>query len=501
MATYEPVASSGHGHEHTHTLQKNVLGMLDAVVMAVAGSAPAYSIAATTAVIIGAVGVASPASLLWCGIPMLGIAWAYSHLNRLEQNAGAAYAWTGRVLHPMLGFTAGWALVVSATIFMVAGSLPAGSVTLALFSSSAANSVGWVTAVGSVWFLVMAGLVAVGVRITARAQWVMTSVEVGILMIFGVVALVHASMHTHQAFSWSWFGFSHFGGFSGFASGALIAAFYYWGWDVASNLNEETADSARASGLGGIIGVFIVFGLFEVYTVAVNMILSTKTIEANSGDILSVLGNEVWSGPGGKILIIAVMLSTVATLETTLIQVTRTLFAMARESTLPSPLGWIQRQWRTPALATGVVAAVSLGLFIGSNFIGSLSTVLTDAISAIGLQIAIYYGLAGITAIVAFRKQIFRSVRNLVLMGLWPLAGAIFMFWIFVKSIPSLGGTIDGVGLGAMGIGLIPLVWYWVKGSAYFKQRPTLGSVPVEQVALMVDAELATPPADEPAVT
>lgn len=493
MATNAAVA--GPAVQGRHSLQRNVLGMRDAVVMAVAGSAPAYSIGATTAVIIGVAGLASPAALLWCGIPMLGIAWAYSHLNRVEQNAGAAYAWTGRVLHPVLGFTAGWALVVSATIFMVAGSLPAGSVTLALFSNSAASNVGWITAVGSIWFLVMAGLVALGVRITARAQWIMSSVEVAILLAFGVAALVHASLHTHQAFSWSWFLFSHFSGFSGFAGAALIAAFYYWGWDVASNLNEETANSRRASGIGGIIGIVIVFALFEVYTVAVNMLLPAKMIQANSGDVLAVLGNAVWSGPGGKFLIIAVMLSTVATLETTLIQVTRTLFAMAREHTLPSPLGQIQPKWQTPAVATGVVAVVSLGLFIGSNYLGSLSTVLTDAISAIGLQIAIYYGLAGITAAVAFRKHLFESVSNFVMMGLWPVVGAGFMFWIFVKSIPSLGGTIDGVGLGAMGLGLIPLVWYWARGSAYFRQRPTWGSVPVEDVAELIDADAAALPA------
>ena len=52
-------------------------------------------------------------------------------------------------------------------------------------------------------------------------------------------------LHTDNArpFDWSWLGFSHFDGASGFASGALIAAFYYWGWDVTSNLSEETKDS------------------------------------------------------------------------------------------------------------------------------------------------------------------------------------------------------------------------------------------------------------------
>jgi amino acid transporter len=462
-------------------LRSNVLSLFDSVVMAVAGSAPAYSIAASTAALIAAVGLAGPSALLWCGIPMLGIAWAFSYLNRIESNAGASYAWVGRVLHPGLGFIAGWSLVISATIFMVAGSLPAGSVTLDLFSSSAANHPGYVLLVGSVWFIVMVALVIAGVRVTARAQWIMSGVEVAILVLFAVLAIVHAASHHVVAFSWSWFGFSHFNGMAGFAAGGLVAAFYYWGWDVSSNLNEEMKDSKRAAGFGGLIGVLIVFALFEIFTIATNLALPAKTIQNNAGDVLAVLGQLVWPGVGGKLLVIAVMLSTVATLETTLIQVTRTLYAMSRERTLPKFLGSILPGRQTPWMATIAVAIVSLGLFIGSNYIGSLSKILTDAISAIGLQVCVYYGLAGLTVVVAFRKVLFKSVKNLLLIGIWPFLGAAFMFWIlyeFVKTNTS-NAVVIWVGLGGLGIGLIPLVIYWAMGSPYFKQRPTLGaSVP-----------------------
>ncbi|MGH2908640.1 MAG: APC family permease [Solirubrobacteraceae bacterium] len=477
-------------HEHDTGLRPGVLGFFDAIVMAVAGSAPAYSIAATTAAIVAVVGLASPASLLYCGIPMMGIAVAYHHLNRVESNSGAAYAWVGRVLHPVLGFFSGWALVVSATIFMVAGSLPAGSVTLSLFSSSAANSIGAVTAVGAVWFMVMVLLVIRGVRITAQAQWIMSGIEVLLLAVFAVLGVIHASSHTHVNFSWSWLGFSQFHGFHGFVAGALIAAFYYWGWDVSSNLNEETEDSDRSSGLGGIVGVLIVFALFEVYTIVINMDLPNHTIQSNSGDILSVLGSRVWPGIGGKLLIIAVMLSTIATLETTLIQVTRSLFAMSRERTLPAIFGAVHPTWQTPWISTLVVAAISLVLFVVSNLVGSVSTVLSDAISAIGLQIAIYYALAALAAVVAFRRHVLASVSNFVLMGVLPTVGAAFMAWIFVESIPTLGGVVDAIGLGAMALGLIPLVYYFAKRSPYYLQRPTLGREPVG------DLSEPLPPAD-----
>ncbi|MEO6826906.1 MAG: APC family permease [Microbacteriaceae bacterium] len=457
-----------------HKLQANGISAAGSVVMAVAGSAPAYSIAATTAVLVGAAGLASPAALLWCAIPMLGIAFAFAFLGRADVNAGAAYSWVGRALHPTLGFLCGWALVVSATIFMVAGALPAGSMTVALFSPKDAGNVPLVTAIGAVWFLIMAACVLVGVRITARAQWIMSTIEIAILAVFAVVAISHA-MGGHSAgaaFSWDWFGFSHFSGVDAFVGAALIAAFYYWGWDVSSNLNEETHNGHKNAGTGGLIGVGIVFLLFEVFTVAVQVILPAKTIEANGGNILGILGDVIWPGIGGKILIVAVMLSTIATLETTLIQVTRSLFAMGRDHTLPAAFGKSHAKWRTPAFATLVVTGVSLVLFIGSNFLGSVGEILGDAISSIGLQIAFYYCLAGVAVVVAYRRVIFKSVKNFIFIGLWPALGALFMLWIFIVSIPSLGPVVDVIGLGALAIGIIPMAIYWRKGSTYFTRRP-----------------------------
>ncbi|MEU1259030.1 APC family permease [Streptomyces chartreusis] len=448
-------------------LQANALGTFDTVVMAVAGSAPAYSIAATTAVLVGAVGLASPAALLYCAIPMLGIALAFSRLGRIDVNAGASYSWVGRTLHPFLGFISGWALVISTTIFMVAGSLPAGSMTLALFDEELAENTALSTLVGACWFLIMLLVVLGGARLTVRAQIVMSGVELVILALFAMLAVFHTD--SAHVFDWSWLGFGHFDGVAGFASGALIAAFYYWGWDVTSNLSEETRNSRRTTGLAGLIGVGIVFLLFEVFTIAVNVILSSKQIQDNDANVLAVLGEEVWPGWGGKLLIVAVMLSTIATLETTLIQVTRSLFAMGRDRTMPSALGKVHQRWNTPWVAVAVVGVVALVMFIASNALGTVGEILSDAISAIGLQIAVYYGLAGLAAVVAYRKMLLRSVGDFVLGGLWPLFGALFMFWIFVESLGELSGSAVAIGLGGIAIGLVPMLWYWRQGSDYYR--------------------------------
>lgn len=448
-------------------LQANALGTFDTIVMAVAGSAPAYSLAATTAVLLGAVGLAGPAALLYCAIPMLGIALAFSYLGRIDVNAGASYSWVGRTLHPFLGFISGWALVVSATIFMVAGSLPAGSMTLALVDTELADDTALATVVGAAWFLLMLLVVLGGARLTVRAQLIMSGVELAVLAVFAVGALLHDG--NARAFSWSWLGLSQFDGVSGFASGALIAAFYYWGWDVTSNLSEETKDSRRTTGLAGLIGVGIVFLLFEVFTIAVNVILTDRQIKDNSADVLGALGEEIWPGWGGKLIVVAVMLSTIATLETTLIQVTRSLFAMGRDRTMPSALGRVHRRWNTPWVAIVVVGAVALAMFVTSNALGSVGDILSDAIAAIGLQIAVYYGLAGLAVVVAYRKMLLKSPADFVFGGLWPLTGAAFMFWVFVESLGDLSAPSIVIGIGGIAAGLVPMLWYWRQGSDYYR--------------------------------
>ncbi len=451
-----------------HQLKANVLSLFDSVVMGVAGVAPGYSIAASTAVLFGAVALSGPGSLLYCGIAMFGIVWAFNYLGRVDANAGASYAWVRRALIPQLGYVAGWALVVSALLFMVAGSFPAGAVTLGLISSSLANNTLAVTTVGALFFTLMVVAVLIGVRITARLQVMMSTVELAILLLFAILAFAHGG--TAHAFSWSWVSPTSFHGINGFFAGALVAAFYYWGWDTTANLSEETKEAKVTPGFGGIFGVIVVFALFMAFTIGSNMVLTASQVSHNSADVLDVLGQTVWPGAGGKLIVLAVILSTVATLETTLIQVTRTLFAMGRDGTLPRSLGKIHPTWRTPWVATVVIAVVSVGLFVASNYVGSVSTILTDAINAIGLQITVYYGLAGLSVVVLYRRQLFRSKSNFLFMGLWPLVGAIFMFVMFGESIPNLSPTADAVGLGALALGLIPMGYYWARRNPYFNR-------------------------------
>jgi amino acid transporter len=145
---------------------------------------------------------------------------------------------------------------------------------------------------------------------------------------------------------------------------------------------------------------------------------------------------------------------------------------MGRDHTLPAAFGRTHKHWQTPWLAVLVVSAISLFLFVGSTKLGGFSSIMTDAINAIGLQIVIYYALAGIAVVVAYRKVAFKSLKGAILVGIWPAVGAIFMLFLLVQSCfgPNrLTGAELGIGFGAVAIGIIPIAYYWARGTSWFK--------------------------------
>lgn len=443
-----------------HSLRKGALGLLDSAIMSVAGSAPAYSITASTAALIAAVGLAGPAALLIAFLPMTGITIAFSYLNLWRSDAGAAYAWVGRAIHPALGFIAGWALLSLSTIFMVAAALPAGEATLDLVAPGQLHNVLWATAIGSLWFLGVLALVTLGITATAKVQAVLTLIEVAAVILIGGLAIWHSRMAPAAAFSWTWFMPSRFGTSHSFSAGMLVAIFYFFGWDVSSNLAEETENAQHTAGFGGIAGVLVIFALFLLAQVAIQMALTSDEIQANAANLLPALGHAALGKPWSAIAVLTVMVSAVATLQTQLLQCTRLLFSMARDRVISQPMGWLHPRFQTPWLAGIAVAFVSLVLFAASATVPSLNQLMSELINAIGVQVSFYYALAGIACVWYYRHVLFTSWKIFVLAGIVPLISAFFVASVGLYELPQLGFRVSAISVGTILIGILPLCYY-----------------------------------------
>lgn len=444
-------------------LRANALGLGECVIMGVAGSGPAYSVAVSTASLVAAVGVLAPATLLYCGLIMFGVVFAFRHLNRVEVNAGATYAWVSTVFSPALGFFTGWSVIVGSVLFMVSGTLPAATGTLQIVAPDFVDNQVAVTLVAAGWLIVIGAIVAKGIKLTSYAQIAFTLVEAGVLAVLIVIAAFRPDVASARPVSLGWL----FGAGltpSLFTSGALVALFALSGWDVTVNLNEETRDGARLAGLGSVLAVVIVIALLTGFAALALAVLSDTEIQSAGINIVFVVAGKLLPAPWSYLAVIAVMLSTVGTLETSILQFTRTMFAMGRDGGLHERYARLHPHYQTPLVATVLITVLGLALLFLSSYLPGIKAVIDDSISAIGFQIAFYYGIGGLACAWTFRRAAREGIGNFVFLFAWPLVGAGFCIFIAAASIPTFDLTTNIVGIGTIAIGVVPFVLRRLRG-------------------------------------
>ena len=86
---------------------------MSALVIGLASTAPAYSLAVVIGSIVAEVGPQAPAVLLASFVPMFLIAAAYYFMNRADPDCGTTFTWVTSALGPWAGWVAGWAICVT----------------------------------------------------------------------------------------------------------------------------------------------------------------------------------------------------------------------------------------------------------------------------------------------------------------------------------------------------------------------------------------------------
>lgn len=431
--------------------------------MGIAGTAPAYSIAATMALLIGTVGPLSAASILYCGFIMFGITLAFINLNRIYPHAGAAYAWVGKIFHPILGFFAGWSLLVSTAIFMVSGTIPAAIATLTLISPERVDDPASVMFVAATWLLFVSSIAIKGIKIASYLQIFLTLIEVAIVALLIFAAFFLFSFNPTQEILWSSFSLGAFTPQS-FANGALIALFFFWGWDVTLNLSEESKEAGRIPGRGAAIAMIIVLALFMGFAIAIPLVMSEAEIEKSHTNILFAMAEKLLPYPWSYLAIVAVMLSSIGTLETSILQFTRTMYAKGRDRMLPLSVARLHKSWQTPWIATAILTFFGLLLIFFSSFYPTINQIIKNSVDAISFQVAFYYTLTALACIWHFRKKARSSFSDFFLLVLWPAISAIALITIASYSILTFDVTTSILGIGGIAIGIIPLAMNYTAG-------------------------------------
>jgi amino acid transporter len=429
-------------------LKGGALGLVSTTIIATASVAPAYSIAATLVFVVLAVGLQSPAVAVLAFIPMLLCSIGYSELNKADPDCGTTFTWATRAFGPRTGWAGGWAIIVADVLVMASLAQVAGQYGFLLFNAKGIGNnptSGWVLLVGVLWIVVMTYICYRGIEVSANFQKVLLGIELVMLVVLSVTALVKVGTGSappgHLTPSLSWFNPFHIASFSALSSGIILMVFIYWGWDTAVAVNEETKDKTKTPGRAAILSTFILLVTYALVILSMESFAGIKPTGnglgnlANAGDVLSVQGSLVFgtSAFGSfltHLLLLMVLSSAAASTQTTILPTARTTLSMAVYKAIPPQFARIHRRYLTPTVSTIVMGAISIVVYVFFNYSSNGIGVIGDAVIAIGLYIAFYYGLTGFTCAWYYRKNLTSSARNLWMQGILPVLGGLILYFL-----------------------------------------------------------------------
>jgi amino acid transporter len=483
--------------------------------MGVASTAPAYSLAATLFFVVAAVALKSPLVAALAFVPMLLCSIGFSELNKADPDCGTTFIWAARAFGPKIGWAGGWGVVAADVLVMASLAQVAGQYVFFLVqgpnSAIGGNpSGGWVLLVGILWIVAMTYVCYRGIEVSASFQRVLLSIEIVMLLAMSVWALVRVygnhppSTALHPSLSWlSPSGLT----VSAFVPGLILMLFIYWGWDTALSVNEETADKSRTPGRAGIISTVLLLVTYVIVIISVQSFCGIGhtgcglTNKAHQFDVLSAIGGAVFGTSGlgtflSRLLILMVLSSAAASTQTTILPTARTTLSMAAYGALPESYAKIHPRYLTPTVSTLVMGALSIALYIPLNYISGGNPI-ADAVTAIGLYIAFYYGLTAFSCVWFYRHTLTSSAWNLWMRGILPGLGGLIMYaaglyslqsdWVASNSyttwtVPGLHWQIGGIfiiaALAALA-GVLGFIFMHVTAPAYFRKETLHRTSPV----------------------
>jgi len=412
LASSAPPSTAPPTERHEKGLKSGALGLISSTVVGVASTAPAYSLAATLGFVVAAIGLQAPAVTVIAFVPMLFIAYGYKEMNNADPDCGTTFTWGVRAFGPKTGWMGGWAIIAADVLVMASLAQIAGQYVFLLFNANGIGSdpaSGWVLLVGIAWIVVMTLICYVGIEVSANFQKALLGIELTMLLLLSVWALIKVGNGSapvgHLTPALAWFNPFKIPSASAFINGVLLMLFIYWGWDTTVSVNEETADPHTVPGRAAVLSTLILLVTYVLVVLSTQSYAGIGTSgiglgnPANQGDVLSVLGHSVFgtSGFGNvltHLLLLMVLSSAAASTQTTILPTARTSLAMGVYEAIPSAFARIHRRFLTPTVSTVVMGAASIVLYVIMNYI-SAGSVIADAVSALGVMIAFYYGLTG----------------------------------------------------------------------------------------------------------
>ncbi|MEU4606556.1 APC family permease [Kribbella sp. NPDC023972] len=409
------------------SLRRDALGVGSSTAIGIASTAPAYSLAVSVGLLAGYTGAAAPLVLAASAVPVILVALCFRELNRTEPDCGTTFPWTERAFGLGTGRMVGWTTVMACVLVMSNLAQVAAVYTYLLLGlDSAADSRLAQAGLGTAFIMVMALLAYRGIRVAAATQFVLLTVEVVALLWFAINALREAgSLNIRDGAT----------GEGAWAAGVLVAVFLYWGWDSSFSVNEESRNPRRTPAVAALIASGFLIVLYVVVAWAAVAYAGVDPLaDIADDDFFAVLSNDLLGTAGGKVLVGAVLVSALASTQTTILPTARTMLSMARRDAFPGQFARVSVRYQTPTVSTWVFAGVSVLVYV--VLVLTSDAVLADSVAAVSVLVSLYY-LATAAAVPVYFKGALRErlVQRLVV----PLLASLSFVVVLVLAVADVG--------------------------------------------------------------
>ena len=149
-------------------------------------------------------------------------------------------------------------------------------------------------------------------------------------------------------------------------------------------------------------------------------------------------------------------------------------------------MGHINPRFRTPDVSTWTVAVIAIVWYLVVDYLSE--NALFDSLTALSLLIAFYYGLTGIASAIFYRRELTKSVKNFILIGVGPVVGAILLFWLLIESIIDMSDPENSytgvawlgvgpplvIGVGVFVVGIVFMIFWRIKDGRYWQEKPSV---------------------------
>jgi APA family basic amino acid/polyamine antiporter len=410
---------------------------------------------------------------------------SYAEMAAAVPTSGSAYAYTYSALGETMAWTLGWALVLEYAVGAAAVAISWSGNFTALLQSAGVDlpasltagplDGGIVNVPAMLLVVVIATVLVVGAKESARLAGVMVAIKVAIILVIigvGVFFINGANLSLAPPPSPPTAWYAALGAVGPILAGGAIIFFAYIGFDAVSTTAEETKEPQRALPIGILGSLAICTVLYILASLVLLGMIPYTDLIAGNGVSATQAANRLAQPFGyafekNGILWAATLIRIgaiigIASVEMVLLMGgPRVFFALARDGLLPRSWSAVHKKFGTPYKTT-IGTAVGVTLFAG---LGSLK--LTGQITNIGTLYAFVCVCIGVVVLRYAKPDLKRPFKVPLNVGRFPILAALGAAMCATLAFSLSTATIT-VFFGWMGLGLLLYALYGIRKSKLF---------------------------------